>query len=91
MPRGYGYGATMGAWVTDYLTNWAGEWGFLVHVNTQYRNPALTGDVTYQDGEVENKSIDAQGRHIVHVRHVMTNQHGTTMARGVAELELPAE
>ncbi len=91
MPRGYGYGATMGAWVTDYLTNWAGEWGFLVHVNTQYRNPAFTGDVTYQDGEVENKSVDSQGRHIVHVRHVMTNQHGTTMARGTAEIELPAE
>ena len=27
MPRGYGYGASMGAWVLDYLANWAGEWG----------------------------------------------------------------
>ena len=27
MPRAYGYGASMGAWVLDYLTNWAGEWG----------------------------------------------------------------
>lgn len=89
MPRGYGYGATMGAWVTDYLTNWAGEWGFLVHVNTQYRNPAFTGDATYQMAEVEAKFVDDRGRHIVQVKHVMTNQHGTTMARGVAEIELP--
>jgi len=91
MPRGYGYGATMGAWVNDYLTNWAGEWGFLVHVNTQYRNPAFTGDVTYQDGEVIDKSTDEQGHTIVQVSHVMTNQHGATLARGVAEIALPAE
>jgi len=91
MPRGYGYGATMGAWINDYLTNWAGEWGFLVHVNTQYRNPAFTGDVTYQDGEVIGKSVDAQGRPIVRVRHTMSNQLGTVMARGEAEILLPAE
>jgi acyl dehydratase len=88
MPRGYGYGATMGAWVNDFLTNWAGEWGFLVHVNTQYRNPAFTGDVTYQDGEVVDKYVDPQGRQIVQVRHVMSNQHGATLARGVGEIEL---
>lgn len=91
MPRGYGYGATMGAWVNDYLTNWAGEHGFLVHVDTQYRNPALTGDVTYQMGEVEEKYVDEAGKHMVKVKHVMTTQTGTTMARGVAEIELPAE
>lgn len=91
MPRGYGYGATMGAWVNDYLTNWAGEWGFLHHVDTQYRAPALTGDVTYQMGEVEEKYVDPQGRNMVKVRHVMTTQTGTTMARGLAEVELPAE
>ena len=91
MPRGYGYGASMGAWINDYLTNWAGEWGFLLHVNSQYRNPAFTGDVTYQLGEVENKWVDEQGRHIVQVKHVMTNQHGVTLARGVAEVELPNE
>jgi hypothetical protein len=91
MPRGYGYGATMGAWINDYLTNWAGEWGFLRHVDSQYRNPALTGDVTYQVGQVENKWVEPDGTHIVQVRHVMMNQAGTTMARGIAEIELPAE
>jgi hypothetical protein len=91
MPRGYGYGATMGAWITDYLTNWAGEHGFLLHVNSQYRNPAFTGDVTYQDGEVVEQSIDEQGRAIVQVRHTMSNQLGTVMARGVGEILLPAQ
>ena len=27
MPRGYGYGASMGAWVLDYVAAWGGEWG----------------------------------------------------------------
>jgi acyl dehydratase len=91
MPRGYGYGATMGAWVNDYLSNWAGEWGSILHVDTQYRNPAFTGDLTYQMGEVTEKTVDEQGRNIAVVRHVMTNQHGTTMARGIAEIILPNE
>jgi len=91
MPRGYGYGASMGAWITDYLTNWGGEWGFLVHVNSQYRNPAFTGDITYQDGQVIDKYVDPQGRAVVQIQHVMTNQSGTTLARGVGEIELQTE
>ena len=41
MPRGYGYGASMGAWVLDYVAAWAGEWGTITHSSAQYRNPAL--------------------------------------------------
>ena len=29
----YGYGASMGAWILDYLAGWAGEWGQVVHSN----------------------------------------------------------
>ena len=58
MPRGYGYGATMGAWILDYLTNWSGEWGEIVHSNAQYRNPAFTGDATFLNGTVTGKDID---------------------------------
>ena len=52
MPRGYGYGASMGAWILDYISNWAGEWSDLLHSKMTYRSPALTGDLTYLDGEV---------------------------------------
>src|SRR6185369_448883 len=31
LKRGYGYGASMGAWMLDYVTNWAGEWGEISH------------------------------------------------------------
>ena len=52
MPRAYGYGATMGAWVTDYVAYWAGHEGFVRYSNTSYRGPAYEGDVTYLDAEV---------------------------------------
>jgi acyl dehydratase len=90
LPRGYGYGASMGAWIIDYLTNWAGEWGDVLHSNMQYRSPAFTGDVTYLDGEVIGVSLDGP-QPIASVKVVMTNQREEVMASGTAELRLPSE
>ena len=61
MPRGYGYGASMGAWILDYLAGWAGEWGMVVHSNCAYRGPAFTGDVTYFNASVIDKKVDEAG------------------------------
>ena len=92
MPRGYGYGASMGAWILDYLSNWGGEWTDLVHSNMQYRSPALTGDLTYIDGEVTAlETEEASGQPLATVRVTMSNQDGATMASGEAELRLPTE
>jgi N-terminal half of MaoC dehydratase len=92
MPRGYGYGATMGAWILDYLANWSGEWGEIVHSNAQYRNPAFTGDATFLNGAVSGKDIDpSTGQHLVFVEYTMTNQNDAVMAKGTAEISLPNE
>ncbi len=91
MPREYGYGASMGAWIVDYLTNWAGEWGFVRHCNFQYRNPALTHDATFLNGEVASILEDAgSGRPVAVVSAAMTNQDGEVMATGRAEILLPS-
>ena len=89
MPRAYGYGASMGAWILDYLSGWAGEWGLVVHSNCAYRGPAFTGDITISNATVVDKSVDEQGRSIVQVDFKMTNQTGTTMATAKAEIQLP--
>jgi hypothetical protein len=92
MPRGYGYGATMGAWILDYLTNWSGEWGEIVHSNAQYRNPAFTGDATFLNGTVTGKDIDpSTGHYLAFVEYTMTNQRDAVMAKGTAEISLPNE
>ena len=90
MPREYGYGASMGAWVLDYLGGWAGEWGQVVHCNSQYRGPAFTGDITIMTGEIIARTVDAEGRNIVQIDVRMTNQKGVTLATAKAEVELPA-
>lgn len=91
MPRGYGYGASMGAWILDWLANWAGEWGEVVHSKASYRAPALTGDVTYLDGEVTGVGFDdASGQPVGQVTLRMRNQRDEEMASGTAEVRLPA-
>jgi hypothetical protein len=89
MPRAYGYGASMGAWILDYLAGWAGEWGAVVHSNSAYRGPAFTGDITISNATVTGKLVDDQGRSIVQVDFKMTNQLNTTMATAKADIELP--
>jgi len=89
MPRGYGYGASMGAWILDYLAGWAGEWGQVIHCNSAYRGPAFTGDATYMSATVIDKPVDDDGRKLVRVDVKMTNQLGAAMATAKAEVELP--
>jgi len=92
MPRSYGYGASMGAWILDYLANWAGEWSDIVHSRMQFRSPALVGDVTYLDGEVlEVEEEESSGQPLATVQVTMTTQDGSIMANGTAELRLPTD
>jgi acyl dehydratase len=86
MPRGYGYGASMGAWILDYLANWVGEHGAILHSDMKFRSPALTGDLTFLDAEVRDL---VDGRRVAVVDVTMTNQRGEGMAQGRAEVRLP--
>ena len=90
MPRSYGYGASMGAWVLDYLANWLGEHGQVLHTDVKYRSPAHTGDVTYLNGEVTAVGEDPQsGDPVADIEVVMTNQREEVMAKGPATVLLP--
>ena len=91
MPRGYGYGASMGAWILDYVAAWAGEWATLTHSSAQYRNPAFTGDATFITGEVIDKRIERKRKHLVTVKVELRNQDDAVMAKATVEAELPNE
>jgi acyl dehydratase len=91
MPRGYGYGASMGAWMLDYVAAWAGEWGLITHSNAQYRNPALTGDATFLTGEVVDARVERKRVHVAVVEVDMRNQDDAKLATATVEVELPAE
>ncbi|MGP2440777.1 MaoC family dehydratase [Streptomyces sp. JW3] len=90
MARAYGYGATMGAWCTDYLAHWAGHDGMVRHTKADFRLPAFEGDVTYFDAEVTGKQPDSSwGVPLVEVRLRLTNQDGGVLVECTAEVELP--
>ena len=90
MARAYGYGATMGAWVNDYLAYWAGHDGFVRHVASRFAGPAFEGDVTYFEGTVVGKEDDsAWGAPVVQVKVKLTNQDGGLLVGATAEVELP--
>jgi acyl dehydratase len=90
LPRNYGYGAAMGAWILDYVSGWAGADGFIRHSNIQYRFPPFEGDLSVLEGTVidkrEDQTFDAG---LVSVEVVMSNQDGTVMAKGPVEVQLP--
>lgn len=90
MPRSYGYGASMGAWIIDYLAGWAGEWGEVLHVNSAYRGPALTGEATIMTGTVIDKLTDEAGRTVIQVDVKTVSHVGSTMATARAEIALPS-
>jgi acyl dehydratase len=90
MARAYGYGATMGAWVTDYLAFWAGNDGFVRYVKSAFRGPAFEGDVTYFDAEVIDKQPEtAWGVPLATVKVKLTNQDGGVLVDATAQVELP--
>ena len=49
------------------------------------------GDITIMTGEVIDKMVDAEGRHLVQLTCRMANQLGATMATAKAEVELPTK
>jgi acyl dehydratase len=90
MARAYGYGATMQAWVTDYLAYWAGSDGFVRHVKSDFRGPAFEGDVTFFDAEVVGKEAESVwGVPLVSLQVKLTNQDGGVLVTAQAEVELP--
>jgi acyl dehydratase len=83
MPRQFGYGASMCAYVLDYITNWAGAEGNIVRASVQYRRPVLLGDMTYVAAQVAGVDL-AKGasRGVVNLDVNLTNQDATVLGVG---------
>ena len=55
-PAAYDYGPERCSWMTHHLTNWAGDSGFLRHIEVKIRRHNPVGDTLYIDGEVTRTS-----------------------------------
>lgn len=94
MPRGYGFGASMGAWMLDFVANWVGEWGEIVYAKSAYRSPAFEGDLACLEGKVTDVSLDnprGLGQPIATVEVTMTNQEQKLVATATVHVRLPTQ
>ena len=91
MARGYGYGASMGAWVLDFVAAWAGEWGHITHADVKYRSPALTGDASFITGTVTGVREERRRVHVADVDVRIVNQDDQVQAKGSVSVQLPLE
>lgn len=90
MARAYGYGATMGAWVHDYVAYWAGHEGFIRYSQSKFRGPAFEGDITYCDGEVIERNPESPyGMPTVRLAVTLQNQDRKTLVKSILDVELP--
>lgn len=90
MPRAYGAGAALCAYVIDYVTNWAGERGSILHSSISYRSPVLVGDGTYINGSVSGIEFDSVPESGIVILDLETTAlDGQVLSRGTAKVRLP--
>lgn len=91
MPSAYDYGAQRGAWATHFMTNWAGDDGFLGELDVQFRGFNFLGDTLRIRGDVVETWRGAKtGTGYVKCSLTGINQRGDVIMPGHAIVALPS-
>ena len=85
----YDVGFQRQCWQVQHLTSWSGDDGWVKSCSAQYRKFVYVSDVIELTGEITDKTVDADGEHVVHVRTAARNQRGETVMPGSAIVALP--
>ena len=88
VPGAYDFGPERIAWVSQMLTDWIGDDGFLRRLDVQIRRHNVVGDIVWCRGKVVGKRME-DGRAIVECEVWGENQNGELSVKGTAEVELP--
>jgi len=88
VPVSYDYGGLRETFLTNIITNWMGDDGWLWKLNCQHRKFVYTGDTYWVKGKVREKR-QAAGRNEVHLDVWVENQWGTVVTPGDAVVLLP--
>lgn len=89
-PAAYDYGPERCSWLTQHVTNWMGDDGFLRRHRCQIRHHNVVGDWLTITGRVTAKRTDDGGHPVVDIDQEARNQHGELSARGTATIRLPS-
>jgi len=89
IPISYDYGAIRETILTNIVTNWMGDEGWLWKLSCQHRKFVYIGDTYWVKGKVTGKEMTANGGE-VHLDVWVENQHGTIVSPGNATVLLPS-
>lgn len=89
VPAPYDIGVQRNAWLIHLLTNWAGDDGFIVSCDAQYRAFNYFGDLHTFGGTVTGRRVE-DGEHLVDVEVWGRNQRGAITIPGTAVVALPS-
>jgi acyl dehydratase len=89
-PGAYDYGPERCSWLTQHLTNWAGDEGFLVRHSSQIRHHNVVGDWIRISGKVVATGTGDDGGRTATIEQRAVNQHGELSATGVGVVRLPS-
>jgi acyl dehydratase len=89
IPMPYDYGGLRETFLTNIVTNWMGDGGWLWKMSCQHRKFVYLGDTYWMKGKVVDKKQEA-GRNEVHLEVWVENQWGTVVTPGNAVVLLPS-
>ena len=89
IPLSYDYGGLRETFITNIITNWMGDEGWLWKLACQHRKFVYAGDTYWIKGRVTGK-LQEVGRNEVHVEVTVENQWGDVVTPGTAVVLLPS-
>ena len=88
-PYAYDYGEQRIAWLAHLVTDWMGDDGWLLSLDSQVRRFVYIGDTVWVRGKVVDKAV-VDGQHQVEVEVYAQDQRGEVTAPGRARVLLPS-
>jgi len=89
MPNAYDYGSQRGAWATNFMSNWAGDDGWVAECFPRYRGMNFVGDTMRLKGEITEKWTGKSGINYVDCKFEGINQRGEVIMPGRGTVALP--
>ena len=87
IPGALVYGAQNEAYLSQLVTNWMGDDGFVEKMIHQHREPCFHGDIIYVKGNVARKYIE-NDEHLVEINMWTENQDGVKICPSTAVVRL---
>jgi acyl dehydratase len=91
LPYPYDVGTQRQCWLTQLLTDWMGDDGWLKRCRAEYRKFVYLSDVLWIKGKIKNKYIDGDGEYCVDIETSALNQRGEEVMPGDATVVLPSK